>query len=272
MSGLILRLSGVLQAWGERGTFHHRDTGPFPTRSALIGMIAAAQGRPRTQALAPYPHLPGNPNHHDLTFTLRIDDPGTRYRDFHTVGGGYPPGKRLPTASGRPRKQEESTLVSHRDYLIGACFTAAVQGPTALLDDIAEALTTPQFGLYLGRRSCLPDEPLLLSADSTDPVTELRTRVPLTRTTPPTPTDTTLPTTFVWEAPPPGAHATYPDREATSEPADFTPHTRSHLPRPLWLTTEHLPAALHAGPRPIDALTTYLTGAPPCTPPPSPNS
>lgn len=261
MSALILRLSSLLQSWGERGTFHERDTSPLPTRSGLIGLITAAQGRTRAQALTPYDHLPGAPSHRDLTFTIRVDDPGTRYRDFHTVGGGYPPDRRLRTADGKPRSAEKSTLISRRDYLTGACFTVAVEGPKQLIDDIAQALDAPQFGLYLGRRSCLPDTPLVLKTDVTDPVTELRERVPLTRTT--TPGTGVLPTTFVWEQPPPGADPNYPDREAASEPVDFTAHTRTHLLRPLWTTTEKLPATLHAGPTPITALAEYITGAQP---------
>ncbi|MFE6469889.1 hypothetical protein ACFVN2_14125, partial [Streptomyces rochei] len=67
----------------------------------------------------------------------------------------------------------------------------------------------------------------------------------------------------VWEHPPHGADPTTPpDRESTSEPVNLARHTRRHLPRPLWMTTEPLPAHLHAGPRPLDALITYKHGAP----------
>ncbi|MFG2651232.1 type I-E CRISPR-associated protein Cas5/CasD [Streptomyces sp. NPDC048436] len=267
MTGLVLRLAGLLQSFGERGVFHYRDTCAFPTRSSLIGMFAAAQGRTREHALAPYPHLqaPGDttvPSHRDLTFTIRIDQPGTLYRDFHTVGGGHPRDQSLLTGNGTRRKPAASTLVSHRDYLTGAVFTLAVQGPPLLISHIAETLERPRFALFLGRRACLPDEPLVLHPDSPDPIHELLTRAPLTRTQAPRP-DTRLPTTFVWEHPPPGTDpATPPDRETTSEPTNLTRHARRHLPRPLWITTEYLPAHLYAGPRPIDALTTYLHGEP----------
>ncbi|MEU9488022.1 type I-E CRISPR-associated protein Cas5/CasD [Streptomyces decoyicus] len=268
MTGLILRLAGLLQSSGERGVFHYRDTCAFPTRSSLIGMFAAAQGRPREHALDPYPHLqaPGDttaPSHRDLTFTIRIDQPGTLYRDFHTVGGGYPNGQGLLTGNGTRRKPSTSTIVSHRDYLTGAVFTIAVEGPAPLITHIAETLQRPRFGLFLGRRVCLPDEPLVRNTGSPDPVTELLTRTPLTRNRRPRPTDTHLPTTFIWEHPPPGADpATPPDRESNSEPTNLTRTARRHLPRPLWMTTEHLPTHLHAGPRPIDALTTYVHGEP----------
>ncbi|GAA2932910.1 type I-E CRISPR-associated protein Cas5/CasD [Streptomyces enissocaesilis] len=266
MTGLVLRLAGLLQSSGERGVFHYRDTCAFPTRSQLIGMFAAAQGRPREHALDPYPHLQSPddttaPSHRDLTFTIRIDQPGTLYRDFHTVGGGYPREQGLLCGDGTRRSQAKATLVTHRDYLTGAVFTIAVQGPATLIHHIAESLERPRFGLFLGRRACLPDEPLVLNAHSPDPITELLTRAPLTRNRPPAPTDTHLSTTFVWEHPPPGTDPTTPpDRESTSEPVNLTPHARRHLPRPLWMTTEHLPVHLYAGPRPIDTLTAYVHG------------
>lgn len=256
MTGLILRLAGLQQAWGERGVFHHRDTTAFPTRSALIGMFAAAGGRSRQDALTPYQQLPGAPSHHDLTFTIRIDTPGTLHHDFHTVGGGYPPEQRLRTGDGGTRSQAASTLISHRTYLAGAVFTLAVQGPRPLLDHIADALEHPAFGTYLGRRSCLPDTPLVLATHSQDPLGELRRTVPLTLPAPPADDATDVPVTFVHEHP--TTHA-LPDRETSSEPIDFTPTNRRHLPRPLWITTEDVPASLYAGPRPINALATYIT-------------
>ncbi|TXL84734.1 type I-E CRISPR-associated protein Cas5/CasD [Streptomyces sp. IB2014 016-6] len=261
-AGLILRLSGLLQSWGERGVFHHRDTAPFPTRSALIGMFAAAQGRSREEALAPYPQFPDTPDHRDLTFTLRIDRPGTLYRDLHTVGGGRPPEERLHTANGGHRPPAGSTLISHRDYLTDAVFTAAVQGPDALITHIADTLNQPRYAPFLGRRTCPPDEPLVV-ARTDDPLTELRERVPLSLSTPPRPGADSVPITFVFEHPPPGDNTTHPHRESAGEPVDFTTADRSHLPRPLWFTTEELPARLYAGPRPIDALAAYMHGTHP---------
>ncbi|WP_246586277.1 CRISPR-associated protein Cas5 [Streptomyces yatensis] len=90
--GLVLRAAGLLQSYGEAGTFHHRDTTTFPTRSALIGMFAAAQGRTAEHALDPYPELPGTPSHRDLALTIRVDCPGT------PTATGTPPAADAPTA------------------------------------------------------------------------------------------------------------------------------------------------------------------------------
>ncbi|MGI5401471.1 type I-E CRISPR-associated protein Cas5/CasD [Streptomyces sp. CA-135486] len=254
--GLVLRLAGLLQSWGETAAFPYRDTAAFPTRSALIGMFAAAQGRTREQALDPYPELPGTPSHHDLVFTLRIDRPGTRHRDFQTAGGGRPHGTGLRTAAGGYRSQAKSTLVTYRDYLAGAVFTVAVQASPPLLQHIADTLTQPRFSPYLGRRNCLPDEPLIIHTDIPDPVAALRTAVPLSLLRPPAPGATHIPVTFVHEHPPAPGDA--PHCESPSQPSDFATQTRTHLLRPLWQTTESLSAALYAGPQPIEALTDYI--------------
>ncbi|MFJ2651577.1 type I-E CRISPR-associated protein Cas5/CasD [Streptomyces sp. NPDC087420] len=263
--GLVLRAAGPLQSYGEAGTFAHRDTAAFPTCSALIGMFAAAQGRTREHALDPYPELPGTPSHRDLVLTIRIDRPGTPYRDWHTTGGGRPHKQGLPTSDGTYRTRDKSTHISRRDYLVGAVFAIAVQGPAPLLAHIATTLAFPHFSPFLGRRICLPDEPLLIHTDIPDPHHALRDRVPLTLARPPHPGQEHIPVVFWSEQPPyPG---TPPDRESPSEPVDFASTRRSHLPRPLWKTTEPLPATLYAGPRPVETLTDYILKDAPCRQP-----
>ena len=42
MSVLLIRLKGPLQSWGSRSRFNLRSTEPYPTKSGVIGMIAAA--------------------------------------------------------------------------------------------------------------------------------------------------------------------------------------------------------------------------------------
>lgn len=147
-------------------------------------------------------------------------------------------------------------MVTYRDYLADAVFTLAVEGPPALLEHIAHSLAHPRYSPYLGRRACLPDEPLIIHADIPDPVNALRTAVPLSLARPPGAGVDHVPITFIRERPlNPGD---LPTGESPSQPQDFTAHARAHLLRPLWRTTENVPAALYAGPRPIDALTDYI--------------
>ena len=46
-SVLVLRLAGPMQSWGVSSQFVHRATETFPTKSGLVGLLAAAQGRRR---------------------------------------------------------------------------------------------------------------------------------------------------------------------------------------------------------------------------------
>jgi CRISPR system Cascade subunit CasD len=132
MSVLLLRLAAPMQAWGSSSRFAYRTTEVAPTKSGVIGMLAAARGVRRTE---PITELLG------LRFGVRIDQPGQIVRDFQTA---------------RPPDKPHS-LLSYRFYLSDAIFLAAVSGDDqSLLQGLDEALRRPYFPLYLGRRSCPP--------------------------------------------------------------------------------------------------------------------
>ncbi|MFD4560567.1 type I-E CRISPR-associated protein Cas5/CasD [Streptomyces sp. NPDC058469] len=239
MSGLVLRLAGPLQSWGERSAFTaDRDTAPFPTRSALIGMFAAAEGIPRddTAALDPY---------RALEFTVRVDRPGIRLVDYHTVGGGRPKDQTAATSGG---SNKGAAVITRRHYLADAVFVVAVTGPDATIARVAGALHQPHWSPYLGRRSCVPDEPLLLHTDASDPAAELLHHVPLSPDPARLlPTDGTVAVTFLWERPP--ATVDGADSLTVNDvPRSFAAHGRSHERRRLFRTREHLPVHLAAGP------------------------
>lgn len=170
MTGLVIRLAGPLQSWGEHSGYAQRDTTRFPTRSGVIGMFAAAQGLTRDESLDRYD---------PLRLTVRIDRRGVMLRDFHTVGGGFKADRTVPRAQGGRRSSGATTIVSHRYYLADAVFAVGVDGPEPLIGAIAEALTHPHWQPYLGRRSCPPDQPLLLRREVEDAVKELEQAVPV---------------------------------------------------------------------------------------------
>ncbi|MFI7609309.1 type I-E CRISPR-associated protein Cas5/CasD [Micromonospora sp. NPDC049366] len=138
MSVLLLRLAGPLQSWGSSSRFARRGTEVAPTKSGVIGLLAAAKGIRRTEPLT---ELFG------LTFGVRLDQPGQILRDFQTA---------------RPLDGRGSAPLTYRYYLSDAAFLAAVAGEEKLLHGLAEALNRPQFPLYLGRRSCPPVGPVSL--------------------------------------------------------------------------------------------------------------
>lgn len=162
---LVLRLAGPLQSWGTRSRHNRRDTGNEPTKSGIVGMLAAASGRRRSEPIADLARL-------DLG--IRIDQPGQLRRDYHTVSrlDGRPllsaavgaKGEQKPTAPAKP------THVTTRFYLEEAVFLAAVGGTDELLTALTDAIRSPAFPLALGRRSCVPAQPLLLTPSAAGPL------------------------------------------------------------------------------------------------------
>ncbi|MCD7100740.1 type I-E CRISPR-associated protein Cas5/CasD [Pseudoclavibacter sp. 13-3] len=133
---LTLRLAAPLQSWGVRSRFSRRLTQPLPTKSAVIGMLAAAAGVRRTDSLERF---------EGLRFGVRADQPGTLMRDFHTTHDD----------SGHPMP------LSERYYLQDAVFLAALEADDReRLETIAQSLQSPYFPIFLGRRSCPPDGPI----------------------------------------------------------------------------------------------------------------
>ncbi len=76
---LVLRLAGPMQSWGGRSQFNRRDTLTEPTKSGLIGLLAAAQGRRRQDSIE---DLLG------LTFGVRTDQPAARAAPHREPRGG----------------------------------------------------------------------------------------------------------------------------------------------------------------------------------------
>jgi CRISPR system Cascade subunit CasD len=236
VSGLLLRLAGPLQSWGERSAFTAvRDTAPFPTRSGIIGLLAAAEGIGR--------HDGGLDRYDPLRLTIRVDRPGVRLIDYHTVGGGLPKPRTAATSGG---SNKGAAVITRRHYLSDAVFVVAIQGPEPLTTALAAALRRPHWAPYLGRRSCPPDEPFLLRTGVLDPEQELRTGVPLSRTPPRgAPANGTVHVEFLHESPPADEPAQATDLlEVTDVPLSFHPQRRSHATRRLYRSIEPLPHTL----------------------------
>ena len=140
MSTLLLRLAAPLQAWGTQSRFNTRQTGTEPSKSGVIGLLAAALGRKRDADLDDL---------RALRFGVRTDQPGTLLRDFHMVH--YKSGSK------------ESADVTYRYYLSDAVFLVGLESDdVSFLNTLEAALRAPAFPLFLGRRSCPPTLPLVL--------------------------------------------------------------------------------------------------------------
>lgn len=138
MSTLLLRFAGPMQSWGVGSRFVRRTTQTAPTKSGVIGLLAAACGYARTDPLDELSRL---------RVAVRIDQPGRLLRDFQTA---------------RSMDGKRSMPLSYRFYLADAVFLVAVAGEDHLIDKLSEAVRRPKFPLYLGRRSCPPAGPIHL--------------------------------------------------------------------------------------------------------------
>lgn len=156
---LALLLDGPLQSWGHASRFERRTTALHPTRSGVIGLIAAAVGIDKHQAdegeqLTRFNALGVTtltlPRRNRRAQELLMQ----RLEDYHTVTG-------IRRASGKV--DDDATVQTYRHYLLDARFGVLLEAPAALLETIAAALRNPKWGVWLGRKCCLPASPVLVA-------------------------------------------------------------------------------------------------------------
>lgn len=171
---LILKLAGPMQAWGGHTFEDKRPSHDFPTRSGLIGLLAACMGLDRRDSQAQSTLA------RSIRYAARSDarvlerqawDEAKRKPlapvklvDYHTI--------RKARRANRPPKEGE-TVQSWREYLFDAVFTVAIGTmPNATirsLDELEAAVRKPVYTPFLGRRACPLSRPLFearVKADS----------------------------------------------------------------------------------------------------------
>jgi len=131
-----------MQSWGTTSRFDQRETGKEPSKSGVIGLLAAALGihRENWTDLEPLTRL---------AMGVRHDRPGVPKQDYQTA-------QRIISAD---RSKVHDTAVTTRDYLADAAFLAGLEGEDrVLLERIHAALRDPVWPLALGRKSYAPSE------------------------------------------------------------------------------------------------------------------
>lgn len=146
---LALYFDGPLQSWGYASKFDRRTTLAYPTRSGVIGLLCAALGidRADTEGLSKLDALSVH------VYALRQ---GGRLMDYHTVGGGYDPKRHRMSISRRAGGGVGNTVQTRREYLEASRFGVVVGGDAAKLAKLDNALRNPRWGLWLGRKACIP--------------------------------------------------------------------------------------------------------------------
>jgi len=104
---LVLRLAGPLQSWGGHSQFNRRETAGEPSKSGIVGLLAAAQGRRRQDPIEDLLHL---------QLGVRTDQPGSLLRDYHTVSDyrGRPLLSAMVGGKGTQKPTSKHTHVTER--------------------------------------------------------------------------------------------------------------------------------------------------------------
>lgn len=143
MPTLLLRLAGPMQSWGTESKFKIRETNRDPSKSGVIGLCCAALGRAREEDVSDLS---------ELRMGVRIDQEGILSTDFQTA-------QNVIKADGK----SSGTVTSTRYYLADAEFLVGLEGDNLdLLKRIQQALDSPKWQIYLGRKSYLPSKPVFL--------------------------------------------------------------------------------------------------------------
>jgi CRISPR system Cascade subunit CasD len=142
MTTLLIQLVGPMQAWGTQSRYGVRDTGLEPSKSGVVGLLAAALGRPRHYDMSDLARL---------RMAVRVDREGKLESDYHTASDV------LKSQGGI-----KNTEVSRRYFLADAAFLVGLEGDDGFLTEIQDALISPIWPLFLGRKAFVPSQPVFL--------------------------------------------------------------------------------------------------------------
>jgi len=149
---LMFQLYGPMAAWGDIAVGQYRPSFAHPSKSSIIGLLAAALGirrdeEERQKSLT-----------ESCSFAVLVESMGTLMRDYHTTQvPSAQKGKVHYTRQSELETADLNTILSSRDYRCDAAYIVAisvVEGSPFSLSQLASALTKPVFTIYLGRKSC----------------------------------------------------------------------------------------------------------------------
>lgn len=167
---LLFRLYGPMAAWGDIAVGEYRPSFERPSKSAILGLFAAALGIRRDEEDKQYAIASA------YRLAVKVDALGTLLRDYHTVQ--RPRAEKHAVYHTRKDellwgKSKLTTTISTRDYRCEAFYSVCVwisrTDMPSSLHELRAALKAPKFSLYMGRKSCplaLPLNPQVVSADT----------------------------------------------------------------------------------------------------------
>jgi CRISPR system Cascade subunit CasD len=157
---LVLYFDAPMQSWGFQSRLDRRTTLGYPTKSGVVGVLCAAIGIPRNdryniRQLA------------TLDMNVLVLSAAQRLTDFHTVGGGYDSKLQKECIPAKVDGGTPATVITYREYLVDGKFAVLLHGEAALLERCECSLRDPKWGVWLGRKSCVPAAPICHGVFST---------------------------------------------------------------------------------------------------------
>ncbi|MDD7305341.1 MAG: type I-E CRISPR-associated protein Cas5/CasD [Peptoniphilaceae bacterium] len=154
MSTILLKFASPLQSWGTNSHFNIRHTDLHPSKSALIGMLAAAFGYKRDQDKE-IQEL------NKIDFALRVDQIGAVTKDFQVARHEY---------------NKKNVYLTDRYYLEDSIFLVAIgSNDEDLMEKIEYALKNPYYQLFLGRKSVPINADFFIEKNNYGPIQNLKT-------------------------------------------------------------------------------------------------
>ena len=155
MKTILLKFSGPLQSYGTSSHFQTRYTDYYPSKSAVLGLLAACLGyrRDEEEKLRELS---------TLKFAVRIDQQGGLLKDYHIA------------ITDKEIVEKPQTYVTNRYYLEDALFVVALSGMDELIDTLTKAIKSPYFQPFMGRRSLPVPVDFFLGVSAEDILGSLR--------------------------------------------------------------------------------------------------
>lgn len=171
MRFLVFPIYAPMASWGDVAVGEYRPSYGYPSRSAVLGMVAAALGVTREDEAA-HAQLA-----EEMGVAVAVYSEGALLRDYHTAQSVS--ASDLKKRPHRTRSDELAvakddlhTILSTRDYRQDALSLVLlyhrIDAPQRALEDIAAAIERPRFALFAGRKACplaLPLAPSIVEAD-----------------------------------------------------------------------------------------------------------
>jgi len=159
MAFLVFQLYGDMASWGDIAVGEQRPSHAYPTKSAILGLLCAAQGITRDEDAA-MAQLNA-----EVKMAIQVFHRGHFLTDYHTIQAAPQVALKKKAYT---RKEEldalsryqaagsgnSGTILSSREYRMEAYYRVALQADPERLRIFEASLKEPAFVLYLGRKAC----------------------------------------------------------------------------------------------------------------------